>query len=194
MKIQGAVIAEQVTPINMPQAPDSVNHTGFKELLDGLTGGNIAREIKEKYDVTLDITGEKSVYSLLDAHDIRCKNYVAISHETLKGMESDPALKKKVINAIEEFSSPEEQKKVDALQPPVKSAGMIIYPNGDALYWLEGYPNDFENNNGKKPIITSREMQNINGKYIEMSGIVEDNTYDLAASVLASVLKRQTVD
>lgn len=40
------------------------------------------------------------------------------------------------LHAMEEFCSPEEQAKVNALYPPVKSAGMIVYPDGEILYRL----------------------------------------------------------
>jgi hypothetical protein len=76
-------------------------------------------------------------------------------------MEKNPALKHKILNCIEEFCSPQEQAKVKALQPPVKSSGMILYPDGSALYWLESYPNDLGKEHNKKMIVTESTIQNV---------------------------------
>lgn len=90
-----------------------------------------------------------SCQQLLDEYDMRGTNHVIISRNIIK-MESDPALKKSVLSKIEEFCSSESQKEIQALSPPVKSAGMIIYPDGSTLYWLEGYPNEIGNEKDKK--------------------------------------------
>lgn len=125
----------------------------FRELVDKLTGGKMAQEIRENYDVSLNIGSVGDVGAIFDRYDIRCKNYVCISQQTLNRMETDAALKHKVLHAIKEFCSPEEQAKVNALYPPVKSAGMIVYPDGEVLYWLEGYPNEGERVRENKKIV-----------------------------------------
>lgn len=121
-----------------------IQNSEFRQLVDKLTGGKMAQEIRENYDVTLDIGGVGDVGTVFNRYDISCKNHVCISQQTLNRMETDAVLKHKVLHAIEEFCSPEEQAKVNALYPPVKSAGMIVYPDGKVLYWLEGYPNEGE--------------------------------------------------
>lgn len=32
----------------------------------------------------------------------------------------------------------------------MKSAGMIVYPDGRTLYWIEGYPNEIGSEKSKK--------------------------------------------
>ena len=103
----------------------SVQSNEFKELFDKITGGDLAQEIRETYDVTLNVGSIGNVTDFLNTHDMRCKNFVAISADTLSKMEENPALKKKVMSAIREFGSPEGQAEINALAPPVKSAGMI---------------------------------------------------------------------
>lgn len=140
----------------------------FRQLVDKLTGGKMAQEIRENYDVTLDIGGVGDVGTLLNRYDIRCKNYVCISQQTLHRMETDSALKNKVLHAIEEFCSPEEQAKVNALYPPVKSAGMIVYPDGEVLYWLEGYPNEYETTDNKKKVVYDRNILKLQMEYLSL--------------------------
>lgn len=166
-----------------------VNNTGkadFQKVLDKATGKEFADEIENNHDVTLNIGSVKSVSAILDANDYSSKNIVCISQETLSRAEKNPALKKKILSAIENFCSPEERSKVDALQPPVKSAGMIIYPNGNVLYWLEGYPNSFDNNKEKRKVITESNNSNLMNQYIQ--GYAENTVSynEQAMSVLAS--------
>lgn len=79
---------------------------------------------------------------------------VCISQGTLSKMENDSILRKKVFSAIKEFCIPEERAKVDALQPPVKSEGLVVYPDGDVLYWLEGYSNGDDNDKKEQKFVT----------------------------------------
>ncbi len=122
----------------------------FQELLVEITGGRMAEEIRENYHVTLDVGNIGNYQELINSGAVRCTNYVRISPRTLMKMEKNPALKQKVLSAIEEFCSQESQAEIRALQPPVKSAGMLIYPDGSTLYWLEGYPNEAEGRKGEK--------------------------------------------
>lgn len=133
----------------------------YKELLNKLTGVDLANEIQQKYNITLEVGSISNCQQLFETYDIRCMNYVNISPETLLKMEKNPALKHKILNCIEEFCSPQEQAKVKALQPPVKSSGMILYPDGSALYWLESYPNDLGKEHNKKMIVTESTIQNV---------------------------------
>ena len=92
--------------INNTQAKaGSVQSNEFKELFDKLTGGDLAQEIRDTYDVTLNVGSIGNVTDFLNTHDIRCKNFVAISADTLSKMEENPALKKKVMSANEESCS-----------------------------------------------------------------------------------------
>ena len=179
--------------INNTQAKaGSVQSNEFKELFDKITGGDLAQEIRDTYDVTLNVGSIGNVTDFLNTHDIRCKNYVAISADTLFKMEENPALKKKVMSAIEEFCSPEGQAEINALAPPVKSAGMIVYPDGDTLYWLEGYPNDFGNMKEKKVIISEADIadaQRIYGSAIDVN--VMENNMETAMQILGTAYMRK---
>lgn len=138
----------------------------FEELIDKLNGGKMAQEIRENYNVTLDVGGVGDFGILLNRYDFRCKNYVGISQQTLRRMENDSVLKNKVLHAIEEFCSPEEQAKINALYPPVKSAGMIVHPDGKVLYWLEGYPNEYDVSENKKKIVCDETIVKVQTKYL----------------------------
>ena len=174
--------------INNTQAKaGSVQSNEFKELFDKITGGDLAQEIRDTYDVTLNVGSIGNVTDFLNTHDIRCKNYVAISADTLSKMEENPVLKKKVMSAIEEFCSPKAQAEINALAPPVKSAGMIVYPDGDTLYWLEGYPNDFGDMIEKKVIASEVDMANAQRIYSSsIDGNVMENDIETAMQILGT--------
>lgn len=157
----------------------------FKQIFDKVTGGETAQEIRRKYDVTLCVESAGNIGQLPDNYDFRCKNCVVISPETLYRMEENPSLKTKILSAIEEFCSPEEQAKVNALQPPVKSAGMIVYPDGNTFYWLEGYPNDFGDVKDKKVIVEHQSLCEAYRQYVSKESLTEQNLL-LAMQVLIS--------
>ncbi len=170
----------------------SVQSNEFKELFDKITGGDMAQEIRDTYDVTLNVGSIGNVTDFLNTHDIRCKNYVAISGDTLSKMEENPALKKKVMSAIEEFCSPQNQAEINALAPPVKSAGMIVYPDGDALYWLEGYPNDFGDMKEKKVIVSEADIADAQRVYSSViDGKVMENNIETAMQILGTAYMRK---
>lgn len=163
----------------------------FKNLFDKLTGGRMAEEIRENYNVTLDVGSVGSCYDLINSYDIRCTNYVRISPQTLSNMEKNPALKNKVLNAIKEFCSKEEQMEIRALQPPVKSAGMIIYPDGRTLYWLEGYPNELENEKDKKIITGEQPKKELLQEYRDMNYDTTENGQKNILPVMATGYKKR---
>ena len=161
---------------NVAHKTQDINNSDFEELFNKITGGEIAQEIRDSYNVTLNVGFIGNVNDVLNTYDFRCKNYVGISQETLSKMEQDPALKKKVMSAIEEFCSPEAQAEINALAPPVKSAGMLVYPDGDVLYWLEGYQNDFGDMKEKKIIVSETDMTDAHRIYSSaISGNVMEN-------------------
>ncbi len=170
----------------------SVQRNEFKELFDKIIGGDLAQEIRDTYDVTLNVGSIGTVTDFLNTHDIRCKNYVAISADTLSKMEENPALKKKVMSAIEEFCSPEGQAEINALAPPVKSAGMIVYPDGDTLYWLEGYPNDFGDMKEKKVIVSEADIADARRVYSPaIDGNIMENSIETAMQILGTAYMRK---
>ena len=179
--------------INNTQAKaGSVQSNEFKELFDKIIGGDLAQEIRDTYDVTLNVGSIGNVTDFLNTHDMRCKNYVAISVDTLSKMEENPALKKKVMSAIEEFCSSEAQAEINALAPPVKSAGMIVYPDGDTLYWLEGYSNDFGDMKEKKIIVSEADIADVQRIYSSsIDGNVMENDVGTAMQILGTAYMRK---
>lgn len=166
--------------------PDS-QKDDFKKLFDKITGGDIAEEIRKKYNVSLHIENIATYGKLSDNCNIGCINYVQFSSETLSKMEKDSALKQRVLKKIEEFCSPEEQAEVRALQPPVKSAGMIIYPDGNVLYWLEGYPNEAEIGRYKN-IVNEKSLYDLFQQYRNENYQMTENNVELSMQILATGL------
>ena len=190
MEIQGINLIANMS--NTEYKTCAVQGEEFQKLFNKITGGSLAQEIKNTYDVTLNVGNIGTVDNLLNTYDIRCTNYVLISPETLSKMEGNTALKNKVMSAIEEFCSPEGQAEIKALAPPVKSAGMIIYPDGDTLYWLEGYPNDFEDIKEKKVIVSDGSIVDAHSIYGSAIGIdVKENSMETARQILGTVCKKK---
>ena len=179
---------------NVAHKTQDINNSDFEELFNKITGGEIAQEIRDSYNVTLNVGFIGNVNDVLNTYDFRCKNYVGISQETLSKMEQDPALKKKVMSAIEEFCSPEAQAEINALAPPAKSAGMLVYPDGDVLYWLEGYQNDFGDMKEKKIIVSETDMTDAHRIYSSaISGNVMENNIETAMQILSTTFKRKDI-
>ena len=190
MEIQS--INSNININNTQDKASGVQSNEFKELFGKITGGDMAQEIRDTYDVTLNVGSIGNVTDFLNTHDIRCKNFVAISADTLSKMEENSALKKKVMSAIEEFCSPKAQAEINALAPPVKSAGMIVYPDGDTLYWLEGYPNDFGDMKEKKVIASEVDMANAQRIYSSsIDGNVMENDIETAMQILGTTYMRK---
>lgn len=159
----------------------------FKELFEKITGGKLAREIRENYNVTLNVGNVINCDEFLNTNDLRGTNHVIISPAALSKMENNPVLKEKVLNDIEEFCSPENQAEIKALQPPVKSAGMIVYPDGRTLYWIEGYPNEIGSEKNK--IITNEKSIN---ELLQMYGNADNQIAELEdkyCSLCGSMIK-----
>lgn len=184
---------EMLSNVPMQEKASVAKNTGngFREIFEEITGGKIAGEIRDSYDVTLNVSNTTAFQQMLNEYDFRGTNHVIIAPEALSKMESDPVLKKGVLSRIEEFCSPNSQKEISALSPPVKSAGMIIYPDGSTLYWLEGYPNETGNEKNKKAvneISIGKLLQKYSGTDYQM---IEDNLESvLPIMVTDSVSKR----
>ena len=184
------------TNINNSQSKvSSVQNDDFRQLLHKITGRSLIQKIRDTYDVTLNVDSIGTVNDLLNTYDIRCTNYVLISPETLSKMEDNPALKKKIMSAIEEFCSPEGQAEISALAPPVKSAGMIVYPDGDTLYWLEGYPNDFGDTKERKVVSSENDIADAQSIYgSAMSIDVMGNSMERAMQILGTAYKKKGIN
>ena len=191
MDIQALGILSSIT---MQENVNVVRNTGndFREVFEKITGGELAREIGNSYNVTLNVGSIVSCQQLLDEYDMRGTNHVIISPETLSKMESDPALKKSALSKIEEFCSSESQKQIQALSPPVKSAGMIIYPDGSTLYWLEGYPNEIGNEKDKK-IVNEMSISESFQKYSDTNYQATENNLESIMQIMATEYKRKSI-
>lgn len=124
----------------------------FKELFEKVTSQKLVGEIRDNYNAALNVDNVVDCDQFLGTNDLKGTNHVIISPEALSKMENSLVLKEKVLHDIEEFCSPENQSEIKALQPPVKSAGMIVYPDGRTLYWIEGYPNEIGSEKSKKAV------------------------------------------
>lgn len=162
----------------------------FKELFEKLTGGELAEMIRDNYNVTLNVGGVSDCQQMLDINNLRGTNYVIISPAALSNMENNLALKEKVMGDIEKFCSPEQQAEIRALQPPVKSAGMIVYPDGRTLYWLEGYPNELGTEKEKK-VISEKNMEVLFQRYSNADYQMAENDLTTVIQIMALGYKGQ---
>lgn len=161
----------------------------FKELFEKITGGELAIEIRDSYNVTLNVGNVIDCDQFLETNDLRGTNHVIISPATLSKMENNPVLKEKVLNDIEEFCSPENQAEIKALQPPVKSAGMIVYPDGRTLYWIEGYPNETGSEKSKN-IINEKSINELLQMYSNADNQMVEKELSAFMQIMATGYKR----
>ena len=52
-------------------------------------------------------------------------------------MKTDNVFREKIMKVIDECCSYSAQQEIKSLSPPAKSAGVIIYPDGSYLCWIE---------------------------------------------------------
>lgn len=74
-------------------------------------------------------------------------NNVIIGGNTLEKMNNNSAFREKIMSIIDDWCSDSAQRERQSLAPPVKSGGIIIYPDGSYLCWLESIYSDRENEN-----------------------------------------------
>lgn len=165
----------------------------FKELFEKITGGELARKIRDNYNVTLNVGNVVDCDQFLETNDLRGTNHVIISPAVLLKMENNPVMKEKVLNDIEEFCSPENQAEIKALQPPVKSAGMIVYPDGRTLYWIEGYPNEIGSDKNKK-LVNVSSINELLQTYSNADNQITEKNLSTFMQIMATGYKRQNAD
>lgn len=165
----------------------------FKELFEKITGGELARKIRDNYNVTLNVGNVVDCDQFLETNDLRGTNHVIISPAVLLKMENNPVMKEKVLNDIEEFCSPENQAEIKALQPPVKSAGMIVYPDGRTLYWIEGYPNEIGSDKNKK-LVNVSSINELLQTYSNADNQITEKNLSIFMQIMATGYKRQNAD
>lgn len=165
----------------------------FKELFEKITGGELARKIRDNYNVTLNVGNVVDCDQFLETNDLRGTNHVIISPAVLLKMENNPVMKEKVLNDIEEFCSPENQAEIKALQPPVKSAGMIVYPDGRTFYWIEGYPNEIGSDKNKK-LVNVSSINELLQTYSNADNQITEKNLSIFMQIMATGYKRQNAD
>lgn len=165
----------------------------FKELFEKITGGELARKIRDNYNVTLNVGNVVDCDQFLETNDLRGTNHVIISPAVLLKMENNPVMKEKVLNDIEEFCSPENQAEIKALQPPVKSAGMIVYPDGRTLYWIEGYPNEIGSDKNTK-LVNVSSINELLQTYSNADNQITEKNLSIFMQIMATGYKRQNAD
>lgn len=111
-------------------------------------------------------------------------NNVIIGRSTLEKMKTDNVFREKIMKVIDECCSYSAQQEIKSLSPPAKSAGVIIYPDGSYLCWIESiYSNKTDIKKDKntddflvKPIDNIKENQvvDIAEQFYDL-GIVPDN-------------------
>lgn len=179
-------IQGNVTTVKNPESD-------FKELFEKITGGELARKIRDNYNVTLNVGNVVDCDQFLETNDLRGTNHVIISPAVLLKMENNPVMKEKVLNDIEEFCSPENQAEIKALQPPVKSAGMIVYPDGRTLYWIEGYPNEIGSDKNKK-LVNVSSINELLQTYSNADNQITEKNLSIFMQIMATGYKRQNAD
>ena len=96
MDIQALGILSSIT---MQENVNVVRNTGnnFREVFEKITGGELAREIGNSYNVTLNVGNIVSCQQLLDEYDMRGTNHVIISPETLSKTDTGRSITKAIV-------------------------------------------------------------------------------------------------
>ena len=124
----------------------------FKELFEKITGGELAREIRGNYNVTLNVGNVADCDQFLETNDLR-----------------------------------------GTKQPPVKSAGMIVYPDGKTLYWIEGYPNEIGSEKDKK-MTNEKSINELLQTYSNADNQITEKDLSTFMQIMATGYKRQNAD
>ena len=100
------------------------------------------KEIEQKYNAKLSVDSFSSYIDFMNSTDVNSLNNVLISKSTLEKMGKNPAFKEKICKIINENCSQSSINELRSLTPPVKSSGVIIYPDGTYLCWVESINNE----------------------------------------------------
>ncbi|MBU5484402.1 hypothetical protein KQI86_08685 [Clostridium sp. MSJ-11] len=141
---------------------------------------SIQNELRSKYNANLHVCSFDSYNYMMNSTDSNSLNNVVISNETLEKMGKDAKFKDKICKIINDNCSPEAQKELRSLSPPVKSSGVVIYPDGTYICWVESAysKNDTDKDkveNGTEDLFTTsfdRIGKQINNQYINFSNVI----------------------
>jgi hypothetical protein len=104
-------------------------------------------------------------------------NNVIIGENTLEKMKSNKEYCEKIMKIIDDNCSSSAQNELKSLSPPVKSSGVIIYPDGSYLCWVESIDSkresdkqSSEENNTLHDVISERIIESLKDNGIEQIG------------------------
>ena len=97
----------------------------------------LIESIESEYNAKLIAPSESS-------HQVSGLNNVIVSRGTLEKMNNNSAFSEKIMKIINECCSISAQQGIRSLSPPAKSAGVIIYPDGSYLCWIESIYSELE--------------------------------------------------
>ncbi|MCY6958484.1 DUF6033 family protein [Clostridium brassicae] len=141
---------------------------------------SIQNELISKYNANLHVCSFDSYNHMMNSIDSNSLNNVIISNETLEKMGKDAKFKDKICKIINDNCSTEAQKELRSLAPPVKSSGVVIYPDGTYICWVESVysKNDIDKDKVEKEtenlLTTSfdRIWKPTNNQYINLPNVI----------------------
>lgn len=74
-----------------------------------------------------------------------------------------------------------------------KSAGMIVYPDGRTLYWIEGYPNEIGSEKTKK-MINETSINELLQTYGNADNKITEKDLSTFMQIMSTGYKRQNTD
>ena len=109
----------------------------IKEVKRNLTYEDLVKDIEKYHNAKIVLSPDASF-----CNSITGLNNVIIGKSTLEKMTNDSVFRKKIMKVIDECCSFSAQQEIESLSPPAKSAGVIIYPDGSYLCWIESIYSD----------------------------------------------------
>lgn len=119
-----------------PESQIKKNEVEFGEILNT----EIKKDTFSSMEEILETNHNAKIIDYYSSESLNCidgLNNVIICQDTLRHMENDVTFKNRILKIIDDCCSPSAIEEVRSLSPPVKSAGVIIYPDGNYLCWIE---------------------------------------------------------
>lgn len=109
----------------------------FKEANRKISYEDLVKDIEKYHNAKIGLSSDSPF-----RNSITGLNNVIIGESTLEKMTNDSVFRKKIMKVIDECCSSSAQQEIECLSPPAKSAGVIIYPDGSYLCWIESIYSD----------------------------------------------------
>lgn len=128
---------------------DSKSQTvDFEEVMNNEVKKNtsieeLVKEIESNYNSQITMSLDS-----FSANPVKGLDNVIIGKETLEKMKNNSVFREKIMKVIDECCSSSAQQEIRSLSPPAKSAGVIIYPDGSYLCWIESIYSDSDDIEG----------------------------------------------